>query len=174
MNFLVALCIIIMNHFIIYNFDKTKNPNDWITVDDVVMGGISSSGITINKNGNGVFSGHVSIENNGGFSSVRHQFKSIDISEYRYFIIRIKGDGKKYQFRVKSSLNEYHSYKYEFSTNKKWQEIEIPFKSMKATFRGRTLDMPSFENNQLEEICFLIANKKEEDFTFEIDEIIVK
>ena len=173
MNFLVALCIFIMNHFVIYDFDKTKNPNDWITVDDVVMGGVSSSGITINKNGNGVFNGHVSIENNGGFSSVRHQFKSIDISDYRCFIIRIKGDGKKYQFRVKSNLNEYHSYKHEFITDGSWQTIEIPFNKLKATFRGRMLNIPSFSNSFLEEIGFLIANKIEEDFELKIDYVKV-
>ena len=91
------------------------------------------------------------------------------MSSYNKFIIRIKGDGKNYQFRVKSKLNEYHSYKHEFSTNKTWQIIEIPFDELKATFRGRLLDMDSFSNNILEEIGFLISNKKEEYFKLEID-----
>ena len=95
----------------IFNFEKKSDINDWRVVDDVVMGGVSKSKITINEVGNGVFSGHVSLENNGGFSSVRHQFGNMDVSNYNKFIIRIKGDGKNYQFRVKSKLNEYHSYK---------------------------------------------------------------
>ena len=113
------------------------------------------------RGGNGVFSGHVSLDNNGGFSSVRHQFSTLNVSDYNKFVIRIKGDGKNYQFRVKSKLNEYHSYKHEFSTNKSWQIIEIPFDELKATFRGRLLDMDSFSNTILEEIGFLISNKKE-------------
>ena len=153
----------------IFNFEKKSDINDWRVVDDVVMGGVSKSKITINEAGNGVFSGHVSLENNGGFSSVRHQFGIMDVSNYNKFIIRIKGDGKKYQFRVKSKLNEYHSYKHEFSTNKAWQTIEIPFKELVATFRGRLLNMPSFGNKTLEEIGFLISNKKEESFHFEMD-----
>ena len=153
----------------IFNFEKKSDINDWRVVDDVVMGGVSKSKITINEVGNGVFSGHVSLENNGGFSSVRHQFGNMDVSNYNKFIIRIKGDGKKYQFRVKSKLGEYHSYKYEFSTNKTWQTIEIPFKELVATFRGRLLNMPSFSNKTLEEIGFLISNKKEESFHFEMD-----
>ena len=153
----------------IFNFEKKSDVNDWRVVDDVVMGGVSKSKITINEAGNGVFSGHVSLENNGGFSSVRHQFGNMDVSNYNKFIIRIKGDGKNYQFRVKSKLNEYHSYKYEFSTNKAWQTIEIPFKELVATFRGRLLNMPSFGNKTLEEIGFLISNKKEESFHFEMD-----
>ena len=153
----------------IFDFEKKSDVNDWRVVDDVVMGGVSKSKITINEIGNGVFSGHVSLKNNGGFSSVRHQFGNMDVSNYNKFIIRIKGDGKKYQFRVKSKLAEYHSYKHEFSTNKTWQTIEIPFKELVATFRGRLLNMPSFSNTTLQEIGFLISNKKEEYFHFEID-----
>ena len=107
-----------MPQMMIFDFDKNSKIRDWRIVDDVVMGGVSKSNITINKGGNGVFSGHVSLDNNGGFSSVRHQFSSLNVSGYNKFIIRIKGDGKNYQFRVKSKLNEYHSYKHEFSTNK--------------------------------------------------------
>ena len=158
-----------MPQMMIFDFDKNSKIRDWRIVDDVVMGGVSKSNITINKGGNGVFSGHVSLDNNGGFSSVRHQFNSLNVSSYNKFIIRIKGDGKNYQFRVKSKLNEYHSYKYEFSTNKTWQIIEIPFDELKATFRGRLLDMDSFSNIILEEIGFLISNKKEEYFQLEID-----
>tara|TARA_Y100001933_G_C18871701_1_gene510263 strand:- start:511 stop:990 length:480 start_codon:yes stop_codon:yes gene_type:complete len=155
----------------IFDFNKEKNINSWIVVDDVVMGGVSSSRISISKDGNGVFSGHVSLDNNGGFSSVRHRFNSIDISKYNSFLIRIKGDGKKYQFRVKSSINEYHSYKIIFSTNKKWQEIKIPFDNLVPTFRGKDLNLPNFSNKRLEEIGFLISNKIDENFNFEIDYI---
>ena len=142
---------------------------NWSIVNDDVMGGISKSKLLMNNENNLIFSGYLSLENNGGFSSVRHQFGNMDVSNYNKFIIRIKGDGKNYQFRVKSKLGEYHSYKHEFSTNKTWQTIEIPFKELVATFRGRLLNMPSFGNKTLEEIGFLISNKKEEYFHFEMD-----
>jgi hypothetical protein len=157
----------------IFDFDSSSNLKQWRTVDDNVMGGVSNSKIIIDKEGNGVFSGHVSLENNGGFSSVRHQLKKLNVSSYNKFIIRLKGDGKNYQFRVKSKLNDYHSYKFEFSTDGDWQTIEIPFKELKATFRGRMLDMPSFRNDFLEEVGYLISNKKEESFELIIDYIKV-
>jgi len=162
---------IVMTQLMIFNFEKNTNIKKWRTVDDVVMGGVSKSKVYLDKDGNGVFSGHVSLDNNGGFSSLRHQFNSLDISKFQNFIIRIKGDTKKYQFRVKSSLNEYHSYKYEFITDGNWQIIEIPFHQLKATFRGRMLNTPSFSNDILEEVGFLIANKMEEDFELKIDYI---
>lgn len=158
----------------LFDFNENTSSKLWRIVDDVVMGGISSSDISITKNGYGEFSGHVSTKNNGGFSSVRCQFKTLDISNYNSFLIKVKGDGKNYQFRVKSKLNEYHSYKFEFSTTNEWQLIEIPFSELEATFRGRLLDLPRFPNEKLEEVCFLISNKKEEDFNLLIDTIELK
>ena len=173
MGFICLICTIIMSQLMIFNFDESANINKWRIVDDVVMGGVSNSKVYLDKDGNGVFSGHVSLDNNGGFSSVRYQLNTLDISSYSKFIIRIKADAKNYQFRVKSNLNEYHSYKYEFITDGSWQTIEIPFNELKATFRGRMLNIPSFSNNFLEEIGFLIANKMEEDFELKIDYIKV-
>jgi hypothetical protein len=162
------------NNNMIYNFNSGNSLKNWNIVDDDVMGGISSSNIVVNKNGMGLFSGHVSTKNNGGFSSIRHQFKIVDISNYKNFVIRVKGDGKNYQFRVKSNLNEYHSYKYEFKTNNTWQDIEIQFNQLQPTFRGRMLNIPSFRNTTLQEICFLISNKVEEDFSLEIDYVKIQ
>jgi hypothetical protein len=44
------------------------------------MGGKSSSNISLNKDGFGVFNGTISLENNGGFSSVRHVFKALKVT----------------------------------------------------------------------------------------------
>tara|TARA_B100001094_G_C18161353_1_gene789540 strand:- start:1055 stop:1624 length:570 start_codon:yes stop_codon:yes gene_type:complete len=164
----------ILNNNMIYNFNSDNSLKNWNIVDDDVMGGVSSSNIVVKENGIGLFTGHVSTKNNGGFSSIRYQFKIVDISKYKSFVIRVKGDGKNYQFRVKSNLNQYHSYKYKFETNNKWQEIEIKFNQLEPTFRGRMLSMPSFSNVTLQEICFLISNKKEEDFSLEIDYVKIQ
>jgi len=58
----------------IFDFNKNSKINDWITVDDNVMGGKSSSTFEINSDGHGVFKGSISLENNGGFCSVRYKF----------------------------------------------------------------------------------------------------
>ena len=174
MYLLIIIISTLMNSIVIFDFNNNTNVNKWKTVDDNVMGGISSSSITINKIGNGLFAGHVSLANNGGFSSVRYQPKTIGLTNKKSFLIKIKGDGKNYQFRVKSSLNESHSYKYLINTNSEWQTIEIPFFNLSPTFRGRDLRIPNFPGLQIEEICFLISNKKEENFNLEIDFIKTK
>jgi NADH dehydrogenase [ubiquinone] 1 alpha subcomplex assembly factor 1 len=174
MSYLLLLILGMLNHFVIFDFNTNTKTNDWKIIDDGVMGGISKSVITIDEDGNGIFEGHVSLENNGGFSSVRHQFKTVDVSKSKRFILRIQGDGKSYQFRVKSQLNIYYSYKFDFKTNKDWQIIEIPFDELIPTFRGRTLDMSSFPNKAIEEVGFLVSNKKEEDFKLKIDFVKVE
>jgi NADH dehydrogenase [ubiquinone] 1 alpha subcomplex assembly factor 1 len=42
---------------------------------------------------------------------------------------------------------------------------------MYPSFRGRTLNMPHFNENSIEEVVFLIGNKKNESFELVLDRI---
>lgn len=170
--FLSSLAILV--NMVIFDFDASTEPNAWRVVDDGVMGGLSAGKFEVDKNGNGRFFGTVSLDNNGGFSSVRHQFATKETSNYTKVVLRVKGDGKNYQFRLKKSTSDYYSYVYTFSTTGKWQNIEIPFEEFYPSFRGMTLDMPNYAPSQLQEVTFLIANKVAEDFAIEIDRIALK
>ncbi|WNH11581.1 CIA30 family protein [Thalassobellus suaedae] len=155
----------------IFDFNKDADIQDWNVVDDVVMGGISSSEFKLNADGFGVFEGHVSLENNGGFSSVQYQFEKVEVAKYRSIKIRLKGDGKNYQFRVKDNTSNYYSYITTFSTTNEWQVVEIALKDMYPSFRGKRLNTPNFSHDFIEQITFLISNKKNEDFKLIIDTI---
>jgi hypothetical protein len=163
-----------MNTITLFDFTKESDIVNWKIVDDGVMGGLSSSTFFVDKAGNGIFKGSVSLENNGGFCSVRYFFKPISLKNQKTFSIRLKGDGKKYQFRVKSKVSDYYSYIYEFQTTSEWQTVEIPITEMYASFRGRTLNLPNYDGASLEEIAFLIGNKQNENFQLIIDTIEVK
>jgi NADH dehydrogenase [ubiquinone] 1 alpha subcomplex assembly factor 1 len=146
----------------------------WYTVNDDVMGGVSQSNIAINENGNAVFKGFVSLENNGGFCSVRYNNKEINAAGFEKVSFRIKGDGNRYQFRIKAGRGDSYSYTSWFNTSGNWETKEILLKDMYPVFRGRKLDMPNFSHNKISEIGFLIGNKKEERFQLEIDKIELK
>jgi hypothetical protein len=163
-----------MNPKVIFDFDKNSDIQDWIVVNDVVMGGESSSTFKLNDAGFGVFEGSISLNNNGGFSSVRYRFQKIMIQEHKSIVIKLKADGKKYQFRIKANSGDYYSYILPFSTSGEWQEIEIPLQEMYPSFRGRKLEQPNFSRDEIEEITFLIGNKKEEKFKLVIDKIELK
>ncbi|QYH40663.1 CIA30 family protein [Algoriphagus sp. NBT04N3] len=155
----------------LYDFQSDSKKSDWRIIDDVVMGGRSDGSFSINSDGHGVFEGKVSLENNGGFSSVRYQPDKTIIDGASHVKIRLRGDGKTYQFRFKRKRSDYHSYVASFQTSGEWEEITIPLNQFKPAFRGRDLNMENFPGDQVEEIAFLIGNKKAESFKLEIDYI---
>ena len=173
MKFLISILVTtqLMNAQVLFDFSKNSDIRDWRIVDDVVMGGRSSGTFKLNEEGYGLFEGSISLENNGGFSSVRYRFKKMQINDYTRIVIKLKGDGKKYQFRIKDESDKYYSYVSTFLTSGDWQEIEIPLGEMYPTFRGRRLDQPNFTHDSIEELAFLIANKKTEKFKLIIDTI---
>ena len=176
MKYLIYMGLIssFMTAQIIFDFSKSSGTEKWFIVDDVVMGGRSSGTFKLNADGHGVFAGAVSLENNGGFSSVRYKFDQKLIKGAKKVILKVKGDGKKYQFRVKTNSSDYYSYTSTFSTTGDWQEIEIRLEDMYPTFRGRKLDQPNFSSDHMEEVAFLIGNKKKETFQLLIDKIELK
>ncbi len=156
---------------VLFNFNAQSEPGNWIVVDDVVMGGRSNGSFSLSPEGHGLFKGHISTENNGGFSSVRHRFESKSVGEFTKIKLRVKGDGKSYQFRVKSNAGDSHAYIASFKTTSIWSTVEIPFAIMHPSFRGQKLELPNYPGQSMEEIAFLIANKTAETFALEIERI---
>ncbi len=158
----------------IFNFTKASNLNGWRVVNDDVMGGVSSASFGLYEEGNAEFKGSVSTANNGGFASVRYRFKKKDITGKTTIAIRLKGDSKSYQFRLKSKSNTYYSYTTTFSTSNSWETIKIELKDLYPSFRGRKLNEVNFNEASIEEIAFLIGNKKNESFKLIIDKIEIE
>ena len=177
MNYTLIL-FLIMNTFqptsLIFKFESGVSTKGWRVVDDRVMGGRSQGNFEVNSEGLGVFEGYVTTENNGGFSSLRYNFEGFKTAGFTSVILKLKGDEKSYQFRLKGSDNQRHSYIYSFKTSGEVQEISIPLKDFIPSFRGYTLDIPNFNANKIEEIAFLIGNKTKENFRLEIESISLK
>ena len=170
---LILFISMINNDFILFDFSKESSTENWKIVNDGVMGGVSQATITSNVSNSIVFKGNVSLDNNGGFSSLRYNFSRKEIKSYSKVQIRLKGDGKRYQFRLKRNQSDRHAYVSYFKTTNEWQTITINLKDLYPTFRGRNLDMNSYEADYFEEIAFLIANKVNESFQLEIKSLIL-
>ncbi|WP_124980875.1 CIA30 family protein [Nonlabens xiamenensis] len=155
----------------IFNFDSASDLGKWYTVNDTVMGGISSSRFELNEEGHALFTGNVSTANNGGFASVRFDAGHIKTEGFTHIILKIKGDGSTYQFRLKHQKSDRHSYVYDFDTSGKWESITIPLSELSPQFRGRKLSMTDFEEDAFEELGILIGNKKDQSFQLMIDQI---
>ena len=160
----------------LFDFQPTTTEGTWRIVDDGVMGGLSQGNFRINEEGFGEFRGEVSLENNGGFSSVRYRPEEtifLDPSTSKV-VLRVRGDGSRYQFRVKEKSSQWHNQVVYFETSGEWERIELPFSDFRPTFRGRALDLPGFSGEQIAEMAFLIGNKVEQSFRLEIDWIGVE
>ncbi len=152
---------------VLYSFRESGKGN-WRVQDDVVMGGRSDSQLQMTPEMYAQFSGRVSLENNGGFCSIHQttEKQPYKISETSTaFLVRLNGDGKDYNFRVKTP-NGRHSYAFTFPTkgDGNWETIAIPFNKMEATYRGETVDVPTYKGEPVLEMQLLIGNKKEETF----------
>ncbi|TAE67160.1 MAG: CIA30 family protein [Bacteroidetes bacterium] len=153
----------------IYTFSTQTNIKEWRIVNDGVMGGISKSSLSLTEAGNGQFSGHVSLENNGGFASIQLDTKIKLTEDEKFVVLRIKGDGKRYELRLKGKSSQYESYVYQFITSGKWQKLKLPISEFYPQFRGQQLNIPNFNFSNITQVSFLIANKEEEDFKLLID-----
>ena len=158
----------------IYNFSTQESINEWRIVNDGVMGGVSKSSIALTTDGHGKFAGYVSLENNGGFASIQLSKKVALSKEQKFIVLRVKGDGKRYEFRLKGKAWQSESYVHQFVTSAEWENIKLPISDFYPQLRGRKLDIPNFGFENIEQMSFLIANKQEEYFELLIDWIGVE
>ncbi len=160
---------------LIEEFDPDKHLH-WEVINDDVMGGISYSNFRIQTDQTALFSGSVSLENNGGFASVRALLHEPVPGSFKKLVIRVKGDGKTYSFRIRTDQNfNGVAYAGGFSIKKEeWTEHEFSPSDFIPTFRGRTLsNVPALEDLQISQIGFLISGKQSGSFRLIIDWIKV-
>lgn len=177
---LAALCLFFLGwqaleatepEHVLFDFAHPAAMRGWQVEDDVVMGGRSQGTLSRDPAGYLVFRGEVSLENNGGFSSIQRYFHPIDVSGHQHAVIRLKGDGKDYRFIVESEKDARHYYVAEFTTNGEWQEIKIPLRTMYPMRRGDRLDLPDYPAQTMAQVRFMIANGCAESFQLEIANI---
>ncbi|MGA1603135.1 MAG: CIA30 family protein [Prochlorothrix sp.] len=152
----------------------------WGTVDDVVMGGVSESRIQW-QDQRGIFGGYVSTGNGGGFASVRTRNLTppLDLSGYDGIELRVRGDGQRYKFLLRSSSGwDSLAYAAGFDTEavlardsngniltpdpstqaEAWQTVRLPFAALRPVFRARTVaDAPPFDSAQVTSLQLMLS-----------------
>lgn len=161
----------------ISEFDGNAGEPKWFSVDDGVMGGVSKGTLVI-KDGVLVFSGKLSLENDGGFSSLRTGDRKYDFSGKGGFVLRVKGDGRTYKLRIETDARFNGSeigYQADFKTEAgKFVEVKVPFESFKPGWRGRKLNGPPLDLSKVEEIGLVLADGKAGPFVIEVDWMAVE
>lgn len=157
---------------IVFDFDTPSQVQDWLAVNDGVMGGISRSRMMFTSAGTAIFQGDVSLENNGGFASVRTYPVNYQLDDFEGLILRVNGDGQRYKFRLRT--NDYFdgvAYQTEFQTRPdSWLTIRVPFTQFVPVFRGFVVaDAPPLASANITQMGFMISDKQAGPFQLEVD-----
>ena len=160
---------VIEGEVIMEDFDS-KNLLNWKIVNDTVMGGRSDATLKLKNNLYGIFNGYLSLQNNGGFSSIRAYYPP-DLTDVKSITIRVKGDGRQYSFRVRGNTSNWASYTHSFDTiDGEWIEKEMKIDNFYPVYRGYYLnDMPLLSEIIIKEIGIMLSDKQTGPFELEID-----
>lgn len=144
----------------------------WTIVNDGVMGGLSQATVEHTEGGSMKFTGTLSLENNGGFSSVRSGPVDLNLSNDLGILLLVKGDGRTYQVRLESDARYRNwpvSFAGEFETVAgEWKQVKVPFKSFRGGFRGLDLPDAVLDPADIREVSLLLADKKPGPFALEV------
>jgi NADH dehydrogenase [ubiquinone] 1 alpha subcomplex assembly factor 1 len=156
----------------LFDFSATSAEPTWIAVNDRVMGGVSRGGPKL-INGSLHFRGVLSLENNGGFSSIRSGGPTRDLSAAKAIILRVKGDGRTYRLQLGTNAEFRRSrisYQAEFATQSgQWTEVTVPLSSLTPEFRGQKLPGPPLDRSRIEEIGLSLSDGNPGAFALEVD-----
>lgn len=161
-----------------YDFGTScEKCDNWFVVLDGVMGGLSTGELEKKEN-SFVLSGEVSLENNGGFASLRTPFTNFNLSDYAAVSIRYRFTGQDFAFTLhKYRRFWYPNYKVNLPVTKgAWTEVTCTLRDFERYRLGRKLSGHP-DTDDLEQIIRLgfISNTKEATpYTFEVDYIKFK
>ena len=159
----------------LFSFDKAEAAKSWQTVNDGVMGGRSVGRFRLNADKKLEFFGTLSLENNGGFASVRVRGAKLGLEKGESIVARVRGDGRQYNFNLYTQRNlGGYSYRQSFKTKKgEWIEVRLPADRFVATWRGRVFPKEKLDPGKVAGLGILLGDKKPGPFKLEIDWIRV-
>ncbi|MDT0596129.1 CIA30 family protein [Glaciecola petra] len=154
-------------------FSLTNEIDNWVIVNDTVMGGRSKAQLDIVKNML-IFSGSLSLQNNGGFASTRRVYKPVEWDPKQAFQITIEGDGRAYQFRLRTNRRmDGVAYVVGFQTVAgKSQSFTFEPSDFEPLWRGRYVrGAEALTFDDVSQLGFMLADKTPGEFSLKVKSI---
>lgn len=151
------------------DFTQMEEATYWQSTNDAVMGGMSQGKLKY-KGQSCIFSGNISLENNGGFSSINRLIDKLN-QDLDTVEIDVAGDGLIYQIRVATLVNGYRlAYKHDFETSQgQRKKIKFSLSHFKASFRGNLVeDAPALKSEDIRQVGFLLVNREQRHFSISL------
>ena len=143
----------------------------WQAVNDGVMGGVSDGRFRITERQTLEFYGTLSLENNGGFASVRSRPRTLGLQTGDTLVARVRGDGREYQLNLYTADRMMaFSYRAPVKTRTgEWLEVRIPLDAFEATSFGRVIrGAGPVDPRSVTAVGFLLAEKTPGPFLLEV------
>jgi NADH dehydrogenase [ubiquinone] 1 alpha subcomplex assembly factor 1 len=157
---------------IIIDFRSPDEAKRWEIINDGVMGGISKGILLMTSDKTAIFEGNISLENYGGFASIRTYPQDYQLDSFDGLIVNVKGDGKRYRLRLRTD-DEFDGIAYQatFLTKSEIRTtVHLPFRDFIPVYRGRIVtDAPPLNPAHIKRLGFMIADKQAGPFRLEIE-----
>ncbi len=152
----------------LFDFSRPEDAALFESINDGVMGGVSSSRL-VYKDGFIHFQGTLSLEQGGGFASVRTKIKEVDLSAFEGLALRFRGDGKVYQLRLQTDAADVF-YAAEFEALPEWQTFHMPFHTFLPVYRGQPVhDAPDLNLARIASFGLMISGAQAEVGAFRLE-----
>ncbi|MFZ2988172.1 CIA30 family protein [Ideonella sp.] len=159
---------------LLFDFTDPNQAIAWHPIDDRVMGGISRSSLRRDPAGHAVFEGTVSLEQKGGFASVRSIPGELGLAGAEACLIELRGDNKQFKLSLLTD-DGFDSLNYQASFTPKgndWQTLHLALADFRATFRGREVtDATSLDPARIRQVGLMIAARQADYFELHIRRI---
>lgn len=159
---------------LLLDFQHPQTVEGWQPVDDRVMGGVSSSAFTLHPEGFAVFAGVVSLDNGGGFASVRHPHLLLGDLTTEAYRFRVRGDGKRYKLNLRTDA-EFDGVNHQAIFQppaERWVDIVLPLSMFSPRLRGRAVPgAPSLAPGRVQQVGWMVGDRQAGDFRLEIQSI---
>jgi NADH dehydrogenase [ubiquinone] 1 alpha subcomplex assembly factor 1 len=160
----------------LFQFSGPEAAREWQAVNDGVMGGVSDGRFRITPERTMEFSGTLSLENNGGFASVRSKPAELSINAGDAIRVRVRGDGREYVLNLYTkSRRMAFSYRAPLPTKRdEWVEATVPLADFIPTAFGRRVqEMGPVQPDQVVGLGFMLSDKKPGPFKLEVESVQV-
>ena len=157
---------------VLFDFEADDAAEQWVTVNDGVMGGVSQGRFRVTDEATLEFFGKLSLKNNGGFASVRSRPAELKLKDGDALSVRVRGDGRTYYINVHvPTLRMAFSYRKPVETVEgEWREVRVPLSELVPTSFGRPVErLGPVDPERINAVGFLLADKRAGPFKLDVD-----
>jgi NADH dehydrogenase [ubiquinone] 1 alpha subcomplex assembly factor 1 len=176
MKYVLVLLLFTAMPALTFDFGTSCDTCDnWFVVLDGVMGGLSEGDATMTDTSI-LFKGKVSLENNGGFASLRTSYGDYDLSSYEKVSVRYRSTGQDFGFTL-TKYRQFWRANYKANlpiTSGEWQTVTFKLTDFETYRLGRKLSghLDTADLSKIIRLGFISNTKAPTAFEIEIDRIV--